>query len=90
MTSRRMRLVSLASVPPNATLAHDVHIPGVDGPPLLRRGVHLTDRYVNALKGKGIVSIFVEDELSEGVVPQRAIVASHTHRPKSAYPFEMQ
>jgi HD-GYP domain-containing protein (c-di-GMP phosphodiesterase class II) len=79
-----MRLVNLASVPSNATLAHDVHIPGIDGPPLLRRGVELTDRYLNALKGKGIVSIFVEDELSEGVVPQRAITPETQHRALTA------
>ena len=71
-----MRLVNLASVPENATLAYDVHIPGVEGPPLLRRGVVLNDRYIGALRGKGIVSIFVEDDLSEGVVPRRPLTAT--------------
>jgi HD-GYP domain-containing protein (c-di-GMP phosphodiesterase class II) len=79
-----MRLVNLASVPDRATLAHDVHIPGVEGPPLLRRGVILTDRYLGALRGKGIVSIFVEDELSEGVVPQRALTPETQHRAMNA------
>ena len=79
-----MRLVSLASVPDNSVLAHDVFIPGVEGPPLLRAGVKLSDRYLGALRGKGIVSVFVEDDLSEGVTPQRAITPETQHRAMSA------
>ena len=79
-----MRLVTLASVPDNAILAHDVHIPGVDGPPLLRRGVQLNDRYLGALRSKGIISIYVEDELSEGVLPRRAITPETQHRAMNA------
>jgi HD-GYP domain-containing protein (c-di-GMP phosphodiesterase class II) len=80
MTVDLMRLVSLDLVPPRSTLGHDVHIPGVVGPPLLRRGVELSPRYVEALKSKGIVSVFVEDELSEGIVPNRAISPETQHK----------
>jgi HD-GYP domain-containing protein (c-di-GMP phosphodiesterase class II) len=79
-----MRLVSLPLVPHNAKLGQDVHIPGVDGPPLLRAGVVLSDRYLNALKGKGIVSIFVEDDLSEGVTPMRTLTPETHHRAMNA------
>ena len=76
-----MRLVSLSSpIPPGAVLGHDVHIPGVVGPPLLRRGVPLTDKYVSAMQAKGIVSIYIEDALSEGVQVRRAITPETQHK----------
>jgi HD-GYP domain-containing protein (c-di-GMP phosphodiesterase class II) len=75
-----MRLVSLASVPAQSTLGHDVHVPGASGPPLLRRGVELTPKFIQALKSKGIISVFVEDELSEGLVPNRPISPETQHR----------
>lgn len=68
-----MRLVPVSSLPENATLGQDVHVPGSDGPPLLRRGVTLSPGYVRALAGKGVVSVWIEDALSEGVMPVRAI-----------------
>jgi HD-GYP domain-containing protein (c-di-GMP phosphodiesterase class II) len=75
-----MRLVSLFSpLPSNATLGHDVHVPGVAGPPLLRRGIALNDKYVSALQSKGITSVFIEDALSEGVVPNRPISPETQH-----------
>ena len=79
-----MRLLSLPLVPRNAKLGQDVYIPGSEGPPLLRAGVELNDRYLAALKGKGIVSVFIEDELSEGVTPQRVITAETQHRAMNA------
>jgi HD-GYP domain-containing protein (c-di-GMP phosphodiesterase class II) len=68
-----MRLIPISSLPTNATLGQDVHVPGSDGPPLLRRGVTLTDAYIRALAGKGVVTVWIEDALSEGVLPVRAI-----------------
>ena len=68
-----MRLVPTSSLPANATLGQDVHVPGSDGPPLLRRGVTLSPGYIRALEGKGVMSVWVEDALSEGVLPVRAI-----------------
>jgi HD-GYP domain-containing protein (c-di-GMP phosphodiesterase class II) len=80
-----MRLVSLFSpLPPGAVLGYDVHIPGSDGPPLLRRGVELTARYVEAMKHKGIVSVYVEDALSEGSEVRRAITPETQHRAVNA------
>jgi HD-GYP domain-containing protein (c-di-GMP phosphodiesterase class II) len=68
-----MRLVQLPSLTAGATLGHDVHVPGADGPPLLRRGVTLDHRYLRALEAKGVGAVWIEDALSEGVVPVRAI-----------------
>jgi HD-GYP domain-containing protein (c-di-GMP phosphodiesterase class II) len=68
-----MRLVPLTNLAPGATLAQDVHVPGTDGPPLLRRGITLDDRYVRALKAKRVHAVWIEDALSEGVVPTRLL-----------------
>ena len=54
-------------------LGQDVLVPGVEGPPLLRRGVKLDGRYLGALRSKGISSVWIQDALSEGVEPVRAI-----------------
>ena len=45
-----MRLVSLDRLEPGSMLGVDVHVAGADGPPLLRRGVALSDRYIGALR----------------------------------------
>jgi HD-GYP domain-containing protein (c-di-GMP phosphodiesterase class II) len=68
-----MRLVALSSLAPGQKLGQDVYVPGANGPPLLRAGVDLDDRYIRALQGKGIMSVFVEDALSEGVIPARVL-----------------
>ena len=68
-----MRLVPLQSISPGATLGMDVFVPGAEGPPLLRRGVSLDDRYLRALGDKGIGSVWVVDALSDGIAPVRAI-----------------
>ena len=70
-----MRLVNLDALLPGTRLGQDVHVLGSDGPPLLRRGVELNERFVSALKNKGIFSVWVEDALSEGVAPVRALSA---------------
>jgi HD-GYP domain-containing protein (c-di-GMP phosphodiesterase class II) len=68
-----MRLVPLSSLLPGQKLGQDIYVPGASGPPLLRAGVVLNERYLRALEGKGIVSVFVDDALSEGVTPQRVL-----------------
>jgi HD-GYP domain-containing protein (c-di-GMP phosphodiesterase class II) len=78
-----MRLLHLSSglvIPDGATIGHDVMIPGVDGPPLLRRGVALNDRYVGALLAKGVHSVWIEDALSEGVMPERVLSPETQHK----------
>ena len=75
-----MRLVALDSIAPGALLGQDVHIPGSDGPPLLRRGVSLDPRYMRALTSKGIASVWIVDALSEGCEPVRAISAETQNR----------
>jgi HD-GYP domain-containing protein (c-di-GMP phosphodiesterase class II) len=68
-----MRLVPLTSLQPGQKLGQDIFVPGAAGPPLLRAGVTLDARYLRALDGKGITSVFIEDALSEGVKPQRVL-----------------
>jgi HD-GYP domain-containing protein (c-di-GMP phosphodiesterase class II) len=74
-----MRLVTLEKLSPGSVLGEDLHVPGTDGPPLLRRGVTLNDRYVGALQSKGILSVWIDDALSEGVIPER-VLSSDTER----------
>jgi HD-GYP domain-containing protein (c-di-GMP phosphodiesterase class II) len=78
-----MRLLPVDSLPPGSVLGRDVLLPGSSAP-LLRRGVTLTDRYARALRDKGVASVYVEDELSEGIVPVRALTPETEHRTVTA------
>ncbi len=69
-----MRLVPIAKVPEDATLARDI-LTGRDAAPLLRAGVNVTQRYVEALEKAGILAIYVEDQWSEGISPEPAITS---------------
>ncbi|HWT91522.1 MAG TPA: HD-GYP domain-containing protein [Solirubrobacteraceae bacterium] len=79
-----MRLVPLSQLVPGTTLAQDIHVPGDAGPPLLRRGIALDARYVKALAGKGVTSVWVEDSLSEGFQPARALTPETERRTVAA------
>src|SRR3712207_2361334 len=68
-----MRLVGLDALWPGANLAQDVWVPGAGGVPLLRRGVELDGEYIGALREKGVLQVWVDDELSRGVTPQRVL-----------------
>jgi HD-GYP domain-containing protein (c-di-GMP phosphodiesterase class II) len=63
-----MRLISLARAEDGAELGRDVLIGRPDGVPLLRSGVKLTPRYRELLSRAGISAVYVEDELSDGIV----------------------
>ena len=63
-----MRLISLARAEDGAELGRDVLIGRPDGVPLLRAGVKLTPRYRELLSRAGISAVYVEDELSDGIV----------------------
>ena len=68
-----MRLISLARADDGAELGRDVLIGRPDGVPLLRAGVKLTPRYRELLSQAGISAIYVEDELSDGIVVEPII-----------------
>ncbi len=76
-----MRLVSIDSLDIGTPLARDVFADNVDIP-LLRRGVTMTDAYRRALVGKGITTVWIEDDLGEGIEPQQAI-SNETRRKAS-------
>ena len=77
-----MRLVSLDSLEAGSVLAQDVHASGNGGLPPLRRGVTLKAGYKRALAENGITTVWVDDELSEGIVPV-APVTDETRRKAS-------
>ena len=41
--------------------------------PLLRRGVALDGDYISALRDKGVLQVWIDDELSKGVTPTRVL-----------------
>jgi HD-GYP domain-containing protein (c-di-GMP phosphodiesterase class II) len=63
-----MRLISLTRADDGAELGRDVLIGRPDGVPLLRAGVKLTPRYRELLSRAGISAVYVEDELSDGII----------------------
>src|SRR5579863_3497706 len=63
-----MRLISLTRAEDGAELGRDVLIGRPDGVPLLRAGVKLTPRYRELLSRAGISAVYVEDELSDGII----------------------
>jgi hypothetical protein len=64
----RMRLVPTSSVSPGATLARDVLV-GPSAGPLLRAGATLVAGMREALLANGVLRVWVEDDLSEGIAP---------------------
>lgn len=70
-----MRLVPTSAVADQAELARDVLIGRADGIPLLRSGTKITERYREGLERAGIHAIYIEDELSQGIVPEELVSA---------------
>jgi HD-GYP domain-containing protein (c-di-GMP phosphodiesterase class II) len=68
-----MRLISLARAEDGAELGRDVLIGRPDGVPLLRAGVRITPRYRELLSRAGISAVYVEDELSDGILVEPII-----------------
>ncbi len=77
-----MRLVSLDSLDVGSPLAQDIYATGHGDIPLLRRGVAINERYKRALAASGVMAVWVDDELGEGIVPQ-APVTDATRRKAS-------
>jgi HD-GYP domain-containing protein (c-di-GMP phosphodiesterase class II) len=72
-----MRLVSISKVPLGARLGRDILTGRADGAPLLRAGVMIDQRYLDALKKTGIHAVYVDDADSEGIAPE-PLVAEET------------
>lgn len=68
-----MRLVPTSRISDGAELARDILLGRPDTVPLLRAGVRMTQRYRDALMRAGIYAVYVEDQLSEGIVPQQLV-----------------
>ncbi|MGC9221311.1 MAG: HD-GYP domain-containing protein [Solirubrobacteraceae bacterium] len=68
-----MRLISVARAQEGTVLGRDVLIGRADGVPLLRAGVTLTNRYRELLTRAGITAVYIEDEISEGIVVETII-----------------
>jgi HD-GYP domain-containing protein (c-di-GMP phosphodiesterase class II) len=78
-----MRLISCSKIVDGVELARDVVAGPPGAAPLLRAGVKLTERYRTALPKAGIGSVWIEDELSDGILlaePLRHETRSRVHR----------
>jgi HD-GYP domain-containing protein (c-di-GMP phosphodiesterase class II) len=78
-----MRLISCSKIVDGVELARDVVVGPPGTAPLLRAGVRLTERYRTALPKAGIGSVWIEDELSDGIVvgePLKPETRSRVHR----------
>ncbi len=65
-----MRLVSISKVPLGAKLGRDILTGRADGAPLLRAGVTIDQRYLEALRKTGIHAVYVDDAFSQGIAPE--------------------
>jgi HD-GYP domain-containing protein (c-di-GMP phosphodiesterase class II) len=74
-----MRLVPISNAPDGAILGRDILTGRADGAPLLRAGVSLDGRYRAALANSGVHAVYIEDEYSEGIVPE-PLVSDETRR----------
>jgi HD-GYP domain-containing protein (c-di-GMP phosphodiesterase class II) len=74
-----LRLVTVHSLALGATLGKDVIVDAQGGIPLLRAGVAVTERFKKALVDHDIPSVWIEDDLSEGIeaVP---VISDETRR----------
>ena len=73
-----MRLIPVNSLEVGTKLAKDVVIDG-QGIPLLRSGVAVSERFKKALVDHAIPTVWIEDELSEGIEPVQ-VVSDETRR----------
>jgi HD-GYP domain-containing protein (c-di-GMP phosphodiesterase class II) len=69
-----MRLVATSDLQEDTTLARDI-LTGRDAAPLLRAGVKLSARFIGHLQRAGILSVYVDDQYSEGIDAQPVIGA---------------
>ena len=73
-----VRLVTVHSLEVGTTLAKDVIIDG-RGIPLLRAGVAVSERFKQALVDQEVPSVWIQDDLSEGIEPVQ-IIGDDTRR----------
>lgn len=73
-----MRLVTVHTLELGTTLGQDVIVDG-RGIPLLRAGVSITERFKRALLEHEVPSVWIEDDLSEGIAPV-TIISEETRR----------
>jgi HD-GYP domain-containing protein (c-di-GMP phosphodiesterase class II) len=68
-----MRLIPISRAVVGSELGRDVLVGRPDGVPLLRAGVRLTARYRDRLAAVGVMAVYVEDEASEGIIPEPVV-----------------
>lgn len=75
-----MRLIPLTSIEVGTVLAVDIFGAEATHTPLLRRGVALSAQRIQGLVDRGFSSVWIEDELGEGVIPPPPVVEPETRK----------
>jgi hypothetical protein len=67
-----MRLMPLARAV-GAVLARDIASPEPGQMPILRSGARLTETYISSLTDLGVSTVWIEDDLSQGIEPHELV-----------------
>src|SRR5271157_1901047 len=70
-----MRLAYLSALPLDAELARDISSGGGSSLPLVRRGTRLTPAIAERLAARGISTVWINDDLGEGIEPLEPLPA---------------
>ena len=64
-----MRVVAIEELKTGDRLGKDVYANPADGLPLLRAGVRVSDSYRSSMQRAGILSVWIDDVISDGIEP---------------------
>src|SRR5438270_2358862 len=70
-----MRLMPISAVPDGSILGRDIISGRSDALPLLRAGTKLSPDYCRRLTESGIHAVYIDDAVSDGIVPEPLVTA---------------
>ena len=79
-----MRVVAIEELKTGDRLGKDVYANPADGLPLLRAGVRVSDSYRSSMQRGGILSVWVDDVVSDGIEPLEVLEDETKRRATSA------
>ena len=79
-----MRVVAIEELKTGDRLGKDVYANPADGLPLLRAGVRVSDSYRASMQRAGILSVWVDDVVSDGIEPLEVLEDETKRRATSA------
>ena len=79
-----MRAVAIEDLKTGDRLGKDVYANPADGLPLLRAGVRVSDSYRSSMQRAGILSVWIDDVVSEGIEPLEVLEEATKRRATTA------